>query len=56
MTTERNLPWLRLSLSLASARRGSALALGERWGGEEWSGVRGRVAWGGGFYSCGKER
>jgi hypothetical protein len=41
MTTERNLPWLRLSLSLASARRGSALALGERWGGEEWSGVRG---------------
>jgi hypothetical protein len=38
MTTERNLLWLRLSLSLslASARRGSALALG---GGVERSGV-----------------
>jgi hypothetical protein len=40
MTTERNYLWLRLSRLLASARRGSTLALGERWGGEEWSGVR----------------
>jgi hypothetical protein len=58
MTTERNLYWLRLSLSLslASVRRDSALTLGERWGGEEWSGVRGRMGRGRGFYSRGGRR
>jgi hypothetical protein len=56
MTTENGLLWLRLSPSLASARerRDNALAIGERCGGEKW--CEGRVAWGGGFYSCGKER
>jgi hypothetical protein len=49
---------LRLSLSLALQREGEG---GQRsraceGSGEVRSGVRGRVARGGGFYSCGKER
>jgi hypothetical protein len=54
MTTKTGLLWIRLSPSLSAARGGEGQRSHAReWDVEERSGVRGRVARGGGFYSDG---